>query len=73
MTRWLEGIVVLSGARLLEIQYVLILPFGRHGKLYIYSKEKVLKAIITEAQGVEQFLARVHRNVSTLIPFGCAP
>ena len=73
MTRCLEGIVVLSWARLLEIWYVLILPVGRHGKLYIYSTEKVLKAIITEAQGVKQLLVRVHRNVSTLVPFGWAP
>ena len=73
MTRCLEGIVVLSWADLLEIWYSLILLFGRHGKLYIYSTVKVLKAIITEAQGVKQFLAPMRCNVSTFIPFGWAP
>lgn len=63
---------MLSWVDLLETCYNLILEVGRHSKLYIYSIEKVLKASITEAPGVKQFLARMHRNVPTLIPFGWA-
>ena len=69
MTRCLEGMIVLSWADLLEIYYNLMLQVGRHSKLYIYSTEKVLKASITEAPGVKQFLARMHRNVPILFPF----